>query len=135
MTKRKREIQKRKKLLDEPWKKDDPSTATPADDVEPSTDQGEDVAVTAEARPMGPAGEGSRIAAPPAVTRAKEKPAHRKAEPDHRQGEGTAGRGWLARNRENVLLGMLVIYVLLLGLGTAGELFEVEWILNLPLFK
>jgi hypothetical protein len=30
---------------------------------------------------------------------------------------------------------MLVVYVLLLGLGTAGELFEIEWILNLPLFK
>lgn len=43
--------------------------------------------------------------------------------------------GWFYQNRENLLLGLLVFYVLLLGLGTAGELFEIEWILNLPVFK
>jgi hypothetical protein len=42
---------------------------------------------------------------------------------------------WFSRNGENLLLGLLVLYVLLLGLGTVGELFEIEWILNLPLFK
>ncbi len=42
---------------------------------------------------------------------------------------------WLSMNRENLLLGILVLYVLLLGLGTAGELFEIEWILNLPIFR
>ncbi|UCG39815.1 MAG: hypothetical protein JSV00_05310 [bacterium] len=42
---------------------------------------------------------------------------------------------WLSRNKENILLGLLVLYVLLLGLGTVGELFEVEWVLNLPLFR
>jgi hypothetical protein len=42
---------------------------------------------------------------------------------------------WMARNKENLLLGALILYVLLLGLGTAGELFEIEWILNLPIFK
>ncbi|MEE8319790.1 MAG: hypothetical protein V3R44_03780 [bacterium] len=45
------------------------------------------------------------------------------------------GDSWLSRNRENLLLGILVLYVLLLGLGTAGELFEIEWVLNLPIFK
>jgi hypothetical protein len=40
-----------------------------------------------------------------------------------------------SRGRENLLLGLLALYVLLLGLGTFGELFEVEWILNLPLFR
>jgi hypothetical protein len=40
-----------------------------------------------------------------------------------------------SRFRENLLLGFLMLYVFLLGLGTFGELFEVEWILNLPLFK
>ena len=45
------------------------------------------------------------------------------------------GHSWLSRNRENLLLGILVLYVLLLGLGTAGELFEIEWILNLPIFR
>jgi len=43
--------------------------------------------------------------------------------------------GWFYQNRENLLLGILVLYVLLLGLGTAGELFEIEWVLNLPIFK
>ena len=32
-------------------------------------------------------------------------------------------------------LGALVAYVLLLGLGTIGEIWEVEWILDLPLFR
>ncbi len=45
------------------------------------------------------------------------------------------GNSWLSRNRENLLLGILALYVLLLGLGTAGELFEIEWILNLPIFR
>ena len=40
-----------------------------------------------------------------------------------------------SRVRENLLLGALVLYVFLLGLGTLGEVFEVEWILNLPLFR
>lgn len=40
-----------------------------------------------------------------------------------------------SRGKENLLLGILVLYVLLLGLGTFGELFEVEWILRLPLFR
>ena len=43
--------------------------------------------------------------------------------------------GWFGRNRENLLLAFLVLYVLLLGLGTMGELFEIEWILNLPIFR
>ncbi len=43
--------------------------------------------------------------------------------------------GWLAMNKGNLLFGLLVLYVLLLGLGTVGELFEVEWILHLPIFK
>ncbi len=49
--------------------------------------------------------------------------------------EKTSETSWLGRNKENLLLGMLVLYVFLLGLGTVGELFELEWILNLPLFR
>ncbi len=30
---------------------------------------------------------------------------------------------------------VLILYVLLLGLGTIGEIWEVEWILDLPLFR
>ena len=49
--------------------------------------------------------------------------------------EKASETSWLGRNKENLLLGMLVLYVFLLGLGTVGELFELEWILNLPLFR
>ena len=32
-------------------------------------------------------------------------------------------------------VGLLVLYVCLLGLGTVGEIWEIEWILDLPLFR
>ena len=32
-------------------------------------------------------------------------------------------------------VGLLVLYVFLLGLGTIGEIWEIEWILDLPLFS
>ena len=32
-------------------------------------------------------------------------------------------------------LSVLMIYVFLLGLGTVGEVWEVEWILDLPIFR
>jgi hypothetical protein len=32
-------------------------------------------------------------------------------------------------------IGLLVLYVFLLGLGTIGEIWEIEWILDLPLFR
>ena len=32
-------------------------------------------------------------------------------------------------------VGLLVLYVFLLGLGTIGEIWEIEWILDLPLFR
>jgi hypothetical protein len=43
-------------------------------------------------------------------------------------GGGTSGKQWL------VMAG-LVVYVLLLLVGTIGELFDVGWILNLPIYK
>ena len=33
-----------------------------------------------------------------------------------------------------LLFGVLLIYVLLLALGTVGVLFDIEWILDLPMF-
>ncbi len=49
---------------------------------------------------------------------------------------GPGGGAFLSRElKENILLVVLILYVLLLGLGTAGELFEQDWILSLPLFK
>lgn len=64
----------------------------------------------------------------------------RKASGPDAQGVGvkngaTVPSGWFGRYKDNLLLGLLVLYVLLLGLGTVGELFEIEWILNLPLFR
>ena len=32
-------------------------------------------------------------------------------------------------------LAVLVLYVFLLGLGTIGEVWDVEWILDLPIFR
>ena len=32
-------------------------------------------------------------------------------------------------------LSVLILYVFLLGLGTVGEVWDVEWILDLPLFR
>jgi hypothetical protein len=32
-------------------------------------------------------------------------------------------------------MGLLLLYVFLLGLGTIGEIWDVEWILDLPLFR
>ncbi|MFQ5483162.1 MAG: hypothetical protein ACE5ER_10425 [Nitrospinaceae bacterium] len=32
-------------------------------------------------------------------------------------------------------LALLFLYLILLGLGTIGELFDIEWILDLPLFR
>ena len=43
--------------------------------------------------------------------------------------------GFFAKYKGEILLGILIIYVLLLGLGTVGEVFKIEWILNLPIFK
>lgn len=40
-----------------------------------------------------------------------------------------------SKYKGEILLGLLIIYVALLALGTIGELFNVEWILNLPIFK
>ena len=32
-------------------------------------------------------------------------------------------------------LGILISYVFLLGLGTVGEVWDIEWILDLPIFR
>ena len=37
--------------------------------------------------------------------------------------------------KSEVFLGILVLYVITLALGVIGELFDIEWILNLPIFK
>jgi hypothetical protein len=44
------------------------------------------------------------------------------------------GQGFFDRHQW-VIVAILVVYVALLALGTVGELFKVDWILNLPIFK
>ncbi|MEK9627822.1 MAG: hypothetical protein VW455_02245 [Nitrospinota bacterium] len=47
----------------------------------------------------------------------------------------TTDQNFFQKNKEKLGLAALVVYVLLLGLGTIGEIWEVEWILDLPLFR
>ncbi len=41
----------------------------------------------------------------------------------------------LQKYKEEIIISLLTLYVLLLGLGVMGELFNIQWILNLPLFR
>lgn len=40
-----------------------------------------------------------------------------------------------SKYRGEIGLGILILYVFLLGLGTVGEVWDVEWILDLPIFR
>ena len=42
---------------------------------------------------------------------------------------------FLSTYKNEMFLALLIIYVLTLALGVVGELFDIEWILNLPLFR
>ena len=44
-------------------------------------------------------------------------------------------RQFFQKHKAGIGLGVLVLYIALLGLGTIGEIWEVEWILDLPLFR
>ena len=44
-------------------------------------------------------------------------------------------REFFQKYKAGIGLGVLILYVLLLGLGTIGEIWKVEWILDLPLFR
>ena len=49
--------------------------------------------------------------------------------------ETSGEQNFFQKNKTKLGLGALVAYVLLLGLGTVGEIWEIEWILDLPLFR
>ena len=49
--------------------------------------------------------------------------------------ENEKNEKFFQKYKAEILLGILIIYVLLLGLGTVGEVFKIDWILNLPIFK
>jgi len=42
---------------------------------------------------------------------------------------------FFSKYKSEMGLTLLIIYVILLGLGTIGELFDIEWILDLPIFR
>ena len=41
---------------------------------------------------------------------------------------------FLSTYKSELFLALLMLYVLTLALGVVGELFDIEWILNLPIF-
>ena len=42
--------------------------------------------------------------------------------------------GFLGKYKNEIFLVILIFYVITLGIGVIGELFDIEWIVNLPLF-
>ena len=40
-----------------------------------------------------------------------------------------------SKHKGEIGRGFLILYVFLLGLGTVGEVWDVEWILDLPIFR
>jgi len=42
---------------------------------------------------------------------------------------------FLKSHRHKILFSLLTIYIFLLGLGVIAELFHIQWILDLPLYK
>ena len=134
MSKRKREIQKRKKQAEDTAGEEvvlesqptvDPDNQGDLTHDEPADDLSRDDSWVDD----------SQIVEAPRAAAAKKETSSGKKPPEPPTGETVETDSWLGKNKENLLLGLLVLYVLLLGLGTIGELFEIEWILNLPLFK
>ena len=134
MSKRKREIKKRQKLLEETQADESLMVTEPAEDVEMPEDIESDGSDPKELLPSESPIDDSQIVTTP-VPPAPKRPVQKKETPGRQPKAAVAADSWLGQNKENFLLGLLILYVLLLGLGTAGELFEIEWILNLPLFR
>jgi hypothetical protein len=44
-------------------------------------------------------------------------------------------KAYFEKYKEQLILGLFLVYLVILGLGVIGELFKIQWILNLPLFK
>ncbi|HJO56879.1 MAG TPA: hypothetical protein QF772_01490 [Nitrospinaceae bacterium] len=40
-----------------------------------------------------------------------------------------------SKYKGEIVLAALILYVFLLGLGTVGEVWDIEWILDLPIFR
>lgn len=44
-------------------------------------------------------------------------------------------RQYFQKYKSGIGLSVLILYILLLGLGMIGEIWGIEWILDLPLFR
>lgn len=134
MSKRRREIKKRKRITGENAEGESLQVQESAEDVVISREEPQEDPDTEELAPAESPLDDSQIVSAAAPAPAGKPAAERKTRSRQPKGAPEAD-SWLGRNKENFLLGLLVLYVLLLGLGTVGELFEIEWILNLPLFR
>lgn len=134
MSKRKREIQKRKKLAEDDVKDESLQAAESATDVGTGYDPHSGGTAAREPQRSRSHLDDRQIVSAPAPA-VKKKAVRKKKASDPEPSRAATSNSWFGQNKENLLLGLLVFYVLLLGLGTMGELFEIEWILNLPLFK
>ena len=135
MARRRKDIKKRRKVQE-----DQPASASPDElyETEEPEEAGEDVAGDQEVV--------DEVRDDEIVLQAggkKTEPKPEKVVPESAASRGPGGdtrgqavpSGWFGQHKDNLLLGLLVFYVLLLGLGTVGELFEIVWILDLPLFR
>lgn len=134
MARRKKEVKKRRKQQDESRPADTAGSGASPETDHPQAGPAAPEPETADPHAGEPGVEDSQI-----VGERHSRPGRRAAGKEAKAAAGAArapAKGsWLGQNKENFLLGLLVLYVLLLGLGTVGELFEIEWILNLPLFR
>jgi len=55
--------------------------------------------------------------------------------PDAAAGQGGATGSFWARRGDDVILAFLLVYVILLGIGTVAELFEIRSILSWPIYR
>jgi hypothetical protein len=134
MSKRKREIKKRKQLAEDVREDESFLTTESAEDIEIAQDSEHGEPDPEDLRPPESPIDDSQIVSTPAPPPVR-KPVPKKETSDRQPKATAATDSWFGKNKENFLLGLLILYVLLLGLGTVGELFEIEWILNLPLFR
>ena len=58
------------------------------------------------------------------------------SKPNHQAVAPVGGmKEFFQKNKDRIGLGILLLYIVLLGLGTIGEIWNIEWILDLPIFR
>lgn len=50
-------------------------------------------------------------------------------------GGGAVSDSFWGKHRDDIILGLLVVYVILLGIGTVAELFDIRSILSWPIYR